>query len=307
VWKGFLAEIRREPGGYLTTPYLSRRYFGSGVRFLATAGLQGNLFNPYHVGGYAGYWLAPRIRTFIDGRTEHYSRDVMHDYLRIKSASRKQEEGRAWALLDRRNVDIFLAAGVPEAYRDGLGTLDTVRSSPGWTLAYRTADHAIYLRLHARNRENVDRAIAYYAERGIRFDPIQGLDIVGVIRAAPDWAVGEGIIPESFAAFQADRGSSDPDVRFRALRKIAATYWLLDAFDAQIEADLGALALRPQAKGPLFRLANTYLRQGRLREAEQLARKLLQIDPDDPRAAALHGFAVEALGGEVSIPRALLM
>jgi hypothetical protein len=292
-WEGMAFEISREPGGYLGAPYLARRYCASGIQMLKDAGLQGNLFNPYHLGGYAGYRLAPRIRTFIDGRTEHYPDQVMHDYLKIVRASWRSDRRDVYRLLDAYQVDIFLGVGLPEGYYGGLYTVELVAGHPDWILIYRSVDHAIYLRRNLRNAENLWRAAEYYRERDVPFDSRTGFSARDVIRDAPSWAIAQGMISPSFPELRAQRDSEDPDLRFRALDAIGNTYWLLGDRRAQMEADRAALALRPDAREPRRRLANTYVRKRRFSEAERLARELYESDPSDARARKLYEFILK--------------
>ncbi len=289
-WHGFVGEIVREPGGYAAS-HLSRRYLGPGIRFLQDAGLEGRLFNPYHVGGYAGRQLAPQLRTFIDGRTEHYAPQVMQDYLAIvRSAARLDRRDDTLALLDDYGVDLFLGAGLPDGYYANLYTVELLRDAPGWVLVFRSMDHAIYLRRNARNGINLWRVGAYYRERGIPFDPEAGLRPREVVRAAPAWAIEQGLIEPGFARWEAQASSPDPGLRDRALHQLANTWWLLGEFEAQVEADEAALALRPEAREPRRRLANTFLRQRRVQDAERLARELYESDPDDPRSRGLYEY-----------------
>jgi len=293
AWEGFAFEIRREPGGYFGTPYLAHRYCASGIGFLEEAGLRGKLFNPYHLGGYAGYRLAPRIRTFIDGRTEHYPGQVMRDHLEIVRGASRSDRRAALQLLDDREVDIFLGVGLPDGYYADLYTTELVARSPDWILVYRSADHAIYLRKNARNMENLSRVVAYYRERGIPFDPRKGFSAAQVSREAPAWAIAQGMISPGFPELAARRASDDPEERYRALDAIGSTYWLLGDLGTQTEADLEAAALRPDAREPRRRLANAYVRSWRFKDAERLARELYESDPGDERSRALYEFILE--------------
>jgi tetratricopeptide (TPR) repeat protein len=290
TWAGIASEIRREPGGYLATPYLSHRYCAPGIRFLKEAALQGNLFNPYHVGGYAGYRLSPRIRIFIDGRTEHYPTEVMRDYLEIIRAAAWPDRRAAFQILDKHEVDLFLGAGLPEGYYSNLYTVELVARNPGWILVYRTIDHAVYLRRNPRNLDNLTRIAAYYRARGVPFDSQTGFRPRQVIRNAPNWAIAQGMIPPNFLKLEARRESESAEERFRALDSIGNVYWLLGDRRAQIEADLAAAAVRPDARDPRRRLADTYLRQRRFKEAEALARELYESDPSDARTRMLYEY-----------------
>ena len=48
--------------------------------------------------------------------------------------------------------------------------------------------------------------------------------------------------------------------------------------------------MRPDAREPRRRLANTYVRKRRFKDAERLARELYESDPSDERARALYEF-----------------
>jgi hypothetical protein len=48
--------------------------------------------------------------------------------------------------------------------------------------------------------------------------------------------------------------------------------------------------LRPDAREPRRRLANTYVRRRRFKDAERLARELYESDPSDERAKVLYEF-----------------
>lgn len=290
TWEGAAFEIRREPGGYFGTPYLAHRYCDSGIRMLEEAGLRGNLFNPYHLGGYVGYRLAPRIRTFIDGRTEHYPDQVMRDYLKIVGGALRSDPRAVFRLLDAREVDIFFGVGLPEGYYGDLYTVELLAGHPDWILVYRSVDHAIYLRKNLRNTENLWRVAEYYRERGVPFDSRTGLRPREVIRDAPSWAIDQGMISPSFPERAARRASDDPEERYRALDAIGNVYWLLGERRAQIEADQAALALRPDEREPRRRLANTFVRMRRFRDAERLARELYESDPGDEKARKLYEF-----------------
>ena len=72
---------------YLTLAYRSHKYYRESVHFLQATGVRGNLYNPYWMGGFAGYWLSPRLRTFIDGRTEHYDAEVFREHAAVQDLS----------------------------------------------------------------------------------------------------------------------------------------------------------------------------------------------------------------------------
>ncbi len=61
------------------------KYHWKAIQFLRELGLEGRVFNPYHLGGVLSFGLNPRVRTFIDGRMEHYLDQVNRDHHTIET------------------------------------------------------------------------------------------------------------------------------------------------------------------------------------------------------------------------------
>ena len=83
-------------------------------RLLVTLGGAGVLavaFGAYHLGGFLGYWLRPRVRAFIDGRNEAYPPEVYHDYEKVVLQRGATPDESLLELLDRREVDLFFGSG----------------------------------------------------------------------------------------------------------------------------------------------------------------------------------------------------
>jgi tetratricopeptide (TPR) repeat protein len=114
------------------------------AEFLERSGLQGNMFNEYHFGGYLIWALSPERRVFIDGRNFVYGEALLHDYRRVLDA----EEGFQ-AILDRHAIDYtVLRNSLFES--GGAGThpfLEWCGRSPDWTLVH-LDDAAV---VHARD------------------------------------------------------------------------------------------------------------------------------------------------------------
>ena len=80
-----VASVRARSGArYFADAFVKPKYRVAGVAFLRESGLEGNLYNNYNMGGFLGYWLAPRLRTFVDGRTEHYPPELLDDYAAVE-------------------------------------------------------------------------------------------------------------------------------------------------------------------------------------------------------------------------------
>ena len=263
---------------YWSQPWSGRGYPVSGMRFLADSGVEGNLFNRYTVGGFLGYWLAPQLRTFVDGRTEHYPTEVLEDYFRITRRREVRPGESTLEALDRRRVDFYVGVGMP-VLGAHIYTTANLENAPGWIPVFRTPGHAIYLRANARNRENLERISAYYESEAVPFDPERGFEPDRVVAEAPSWAVAHGVLPERHEEWSAARSSADPKERFEALDALARSYALLGAYETQIALDREALAMHSDAGAARRRLVYGLLRAGRVPEALQAARDLARFDP----------------------------
>jgi hypothetical protein len=260
------------------------------VRFLERSGVEGNLFNAYHMGGFLGYWLGPRLRTFVDGR--YPTAEILHEYFRINRQRPVRPGESSLDALERRRVDFFFGVGFP-VVGQRIYTTARLERAAGWRLVHRTLDDAIYLRSNGRNRENLGRIDAYYEREGVPFDPETGFDPWAAIRAHPDWAAARGMWPPSAAASWTQRESPDPDARFRALDTLGWFHAFLGSYAAQVEVDRAAVAFRPEARAPRRRLVAGLLRLDRAHEAVEAARALVALDPKGLRSAEFVRIAVE--------------
>jgi hypothetical protein len=294
--------VPREPGEYLRTAYLGSNVHETAARFLRDTGVEGNLFNAYTEGGFLGYWLTPRLRTFIDGRTEHYPPEVLRDYFSIVARRGGQPGETLAGALDRRQVDLFVGVGLPAVPRAG-GTYTTahLEGAPGWMLVLRAIDQAVYLRRNERNRANLDRIAAWYAREGVPFDRERGLDVAAVVRERPEWAVARRMLPVDHAALLEALADPDEARRFRGLNRMGLVYALLGVHEEQVEFDGAAARLRPGAKAPLRRLVFGQLRRQRAREALAAAERLIALGADDPRSAPFVAVARQAVGAHTPV------
>jgi hypothetical protein len=284
----FVDETREQGVSYFGTPYLRQRYAAPGMEFLRETGIEGNVYNPYHLGGFLGYWLSPRIRTFIDGRTEHYPPEILEEYEQIRFNAGDANRPANLAILDRRGVDVFFAAGRPYglSYANTY-TVPRVEGDPRWLLVFRARDHAIYLRRDARNAPNLRRVQGYYARQGIRFDPEKGFDVAALVATRPEWLIAHEILPPHYPQLLADRDGSDPTRRFRALSELGSIYSDLGDWTHQIPVERAAVAMRPDALLERTRLITTLVEQGSPVLALHQARELVRLHPESERAREL--------------------
>ena len=190
------------------------KYDGYAVRFLQDARLEGNLYNSYFMGGFLGYWLAPRLRTFIDGSLD-VSPGVVEDYLALQAGGLGHPGFDATEALDRHRVDVVVGIGFPTTQTPGRPWRHTtmhLHERPGWVLVFRSMQSAVYLRRSERNRENLERVRTYYDREGIDFDPRVGVDVARIVDESPRWAIDYGLVPHDFEQLlEASRAPGSPN------------------------------------------------------------------------------------------------
>ena len=287
-----LVRLPLQSGEYFASAWSPHGVHELGVRFLADTALEGRLYNRYTMGGFLAYRLAPRLRTFIDGRTEHYPPEVLSDYFHIANQAEVLPGETSLEALDRRGVDIYFGVGMPVAGQN-IYTTTRLERAPGWLLVFRTPGHAIYLRNNERNRENLRRVEEFYSREGVPFDPERGLVPDRVVREAVDWAVETGVLPEALPGWSQERESDDSERRYSALDALARTYALFGAYAEQIRIDREASELKPRELAPRRRLVFGLLHSDQPGEALKAARGLQLMGPRDPRSATFLSVAKE--------------
>jgi hypothetical protein len=275
-----------EPLAYLRMPYRTHKYHLEGVHFLQASGVTGNLYNPYWMGGFLGHWLAPRLRTFIDGRTEHYPVAVYEEHSAVQLMG-SPVDGKSFVdVLERRDVDLFFGVGFPGWWL-GVYTTAALEGVDGWLPVSRSYRHALYLRDDARNAENLERIARWYAAEGVPFDRERGLDPGRVVRERPDWAIRHALLPPDYPALRSAARAADPAARARALDVLAVVHLLGGAYREQVALECELLALAPGADRARLRLAFALLRLGRLDQAAGEIERVLAREPGHPQALAL--------------------
>ncbi len=233
-------------------PYYAGRFNAHAIWFLADSGVEGRIFNPYTLGGFMSFWLHPRLEMSSSG-TLNVRREAMETNLAIAArVSQRPDEDYA-ALLDRQGIDLFLGTGLPiEAIpaRRAPSTVHHLEGEAGWLLVFRSFRSAVYLRLNARNRANLERVADYYARHGVPFDRARGFDVERAIAEAPEWAHAHGLVPVDFEALlriarvqRAASTSVDSSARpvasaeLDALRRLALVLATLGLYERALEVD----------------------------------------------------------------------
>lgn len=266
-------------------PYYPGRFHTHAMAFLAETGLEGRIYNPYPLGGFMSFWLAPRLQMSSSG-TMNVERGAMEDLLAI-GERRTVRDGESYAeLLARRGLDVFLGTGLPIEPIPGRrrpSSAGHLEGEPDWLLVFRNVRSALYVRRSGPHAEaNLDRVERYYAARGLPFDRRgRGLDLGGAIEADPDWAIRHGLVPADFEALRrgVERDAAAAEGPAGAPR-LAMLFATLGLYEEALAVDRRLLAGRPGHAGALRRGLICSLRLGRDRAAFELARAL------DARGAA---------------------
>jgi len=267
-------------------PYPPLKYHAHAVWFLRDAGVDGRLWNDYSSGNFLGYWLAPRLRVFVNGS--------LNVPVEVMEAGRAIERGgfgsgiptTEW--LDRYGVDVFFGTGLPDvsfSVRGAIPTTTRLERTAGWIPVFRNLDSAVYLRANERNAANLERIAGYYAEVGVPFDPADGFAVERVIRESPAWATAHGIIPSTFAQIQEASRSLDP-VRGAAGRdRLALLYAALGLYERAEAIDRRTLRQDPRDLGAARRRIWCLLHLGRGEDARDAAAVLRGQSSADDRVS----------------------
>ena len=285
---------------YLSTPYLSRKFHVAGVQFLRDTQVEGRLFNSYGMGGFLGYWLSPRLSTYIDSRTEHYPPEVVTEYTRITRMRKFAGRYTYLDTLDSREVDFFFGVGMPVGFVGHAepSTTAHLEGMPGWVVVSRSLNHAIYLRAHPRNADNFAKIERYYADQGVTFDRKRGIDVAATVAYNINWALAHDMLTPGQAERMALRQSADSWDRAAGLEVLAQVYVLGGAYAAADAVERELAQLGRVSNASLRRQVYGAIKLDRPAKAARAAAELLRKYPEDANSRVLQQLAVAY--GEVS-------
>jgi len=285
---------------YLSTPYLSRKFHVAGVQFLRDTQVEGRLFNSYGMGGFLGYWLSPRLSTYIDSRTEHYPPEVVTEYTRITRMRKLTGRYTYLDTLDSREVDFFFGVGMPVGFVGHAepSTTAHLEGIPGWVVVSRSLNHAIYLRAHPRNADNFAKIERYYADQGVTFDRKRGIDVAATVAYNINWALAHDMLTPGQAERMALRQSADSWDRAAGLEVLAQVYVLGGAYAAADAVERELAQLGRVSNASLRRQVYGAIKLDRPAKAARAAAELLRKYPEDANSRVLQQLAVAY--GEVS-------
>jgi hypothetical protein len=246
------SELPRHAEEY-AEPFHAGRYFAHAAWLLEDAGVSGRLFAEYFLGGFHGYWLAPEVRTFVNGSL-NVAPEAMALNLPLRAGRGALPDESFLELLDRVGIDLYLGTRLPEegpAGRVWFFTTLHLEGQPGWIPIFRNLRSALYLRDDPRNREALARVAGWYARNGVPFDAKRGFPVERVIREAPAFAVAHGLLPRNVDALVAASHGPDAIPARQARDRLASIHAVLGLYDAALAldgdgsgADATALSLR---------------------------------------------------------------
>jgi hypothetical protein len=306
-WPAISRSIPRNAQQY-AKPYFATKYQAHAVWMLRDAELEGNLFNEYYMGGFLGYWLAPNIRTFVNG-TLNVKLDAMDANLPIRERRGALAGESFTELLDRQGVDLFLGIGLPRVKqnrRPWFHTTAHLENTPGWILVFRNLTSSVYMRDHSRNAENLSRVGRFYRDRGVPFDADRGFDTARVIREAESWSFANGVIPTYYDQLVKNSKDTNTETGFQPRNLLASFYGALGLYGEAIEMDHELLARFPDATPVRRRLIWCLLRIGSFAGAAELAQPHVRSRHSDPLLQRVEKVASDAIDAEARKDSAML-
>jgi hypothetical protein len=292
-----------EVRAYLSSAVATHPYPTQAVAFLRSSGLEGNLFCVYPLGGYTGYWLAPKLRGFVNG-TLNFPASQRPDYHAILEQRGAREGEGLLDVLDRHQIDVFLGVGLPVAGRPLRHyTTSHLEDAPGWIPIFRSLRSAVYLRANARNQENRRRVAEWFAGQRVAFDPARGFRAADALRLRPDWAIERGLVPPDYTRIRAATRARDRALKLRALDRTAGLSLALGLYADALQLDAELLRAEPEATAARQRRIFALLHLGRSGEARQEV-EALTANPPDAQSAAFLNAARRAVSRHEDAPDA---
>ena len=285
-WPLVTRSLPRDPAVW-TTPYWPDNFYARAVWLLADAGVEGNAYNDYAMGGFLGYWTAPEIRAFVNG-TLNFRPEAMEANRPIRDRRGVRSGESFLELLDRLEIDFFIGIHPPQlppGRKPWFRTTAHLEGAPGWLPVFRNLRSAVYLRDTPRNARNLERLAAWYADQGVPFEPETGFDTARVLREAPGWSLRHGLVTLGFAQLGPRSLLPTPQAT-GALDQLGMVWASLGLYERSVEA-ARRLLQRGEYVSARRRLVWSLLQLGRGDEARQAAGPLAQAPPQDALSHAI--------------------
>jgi len=240
------------------------------LSFIEREGIEGRMFNSYHLGGYI-IWRLPDRKVLIDGRLHHlYDEEIYRAY---KGAF---HEASGWQALEQE-------WGFDYAILDyDLLTMEFplhLNSNKEWALVYWDSRSAVYLKRTEQNRDIISRHEYHIVKPN--FNDFTYLDSLMVARRSP--GMSEQIVRQLDRELA--RTPKNQEVRLARLFMLFNLGRLTD--EAGMKEIEITLAQEPDISMEHAAAAYFHLRKGHNELARQEVAKALVLNPEDQQAKDL--------------------
>lgn len=236
---------------------IPRLYPTAAIGFIES-NLTGNMFNEYRMGGFLMYKLGPKVKTFIDGRTDMFLPTVLPEYSELLNTYRSDSDAKSYfdQLIDR--YDVSWAIVTTERYTPVRMLVRLLRQDSRWHLVFFDDTSEIYVKEDGKN----DSVIANY----------------GASSATP---FGKSL----YKPGQKEQARQEYQ-KMNALAPSAVTlnalgYMLLEVgtFDQAKNLFVQALEVNPSSAAPKMNLAEIATKDNNWKQAIDLYKKAIADDP----------------------------
>jgi len=271
-----------------------RNYPYKAVDFLIESGIEAKIFNDFNSGAYLIGRTSPKIKVFIDGRTELYGGDFFEDY------------NKAW----RGDTELFDALvqkfDLTGAFLNSVyvpAPEETIRhlyESPDWALVYFDYDAAFFLRTVDKNKEWIKQFKIDLSKRSVEKADL--LKIRGV-RVTPYRYTNRAQALYHLKMYDQAREEAEEALSLSAIEpiayKIIGKVALKDKlYSKAMQALRHAKILKPNDFETRFYLAKAYYYLEEFDLAQSELNRVLKANPDNPLGLLLSSNIYQKLGQE---------
>jgi hypothetical protein len=204
--------------------------------FAVSAGLQGNLYNPYEWGGYLGWKLGLAAPVYIDARTVLFEQVIVERWRAERDGAFRAEA------FERRAVDLVVFKHFVD---HGQGVRPWTPNAPGanhWIRAWTDQLAVIWVR---RGSPNATHAIEHWDSLGVAMDSGDGITEAAIAAAQPAYLRNFAMLPKDFLERleEAQQLARDaPHAREQHIRLARAVFWARSRMKRNARDELSGLA-----------------------------------------------------------------
>jgi len=265
---------------YYQRPYPTGKHHADAIWLLGDSGVRGSIYHEYFMGGFTGYWLAPDVRSLVNGTL-----NVPGEFLDALGAIARAP-GCGAARRSRRcstgsASTCSSESGCPSrrSRRHLVAYHCAPREHAGWTRSIGTSRARSICARTSATAPTSSASPTTTLRRVVPFDRERGFDVDAVIRDAPDWAIAHGVVPRGFLRMARDAFSGHASGAVSD--RVAAVSAVLGRYDRAIAIDRVLVRSQPDWVNVRRRLTWSLLRLGQIDEAAEVAAPLAARPPGD--------------------------